>query len=311
MGEAARKAERETHRRSMTTLLLQTADASWRAWLKEQARERDIVCLDPGCADWGWPGRCSLIRDGKIVAWRFTGSRDPQRCPLAVLAAAPCLMKQAGPDALVLLFPWRQSPVLRQLSQAIVQVIEPDEILMPEGAGIDPEGWPVGPEETAAERQSPQVVRDAQLKARWIELTESCHTHEVDWTRVSVQGARLGSGSLVHPSPGYAEISGGHLHLIADENLSDEEAASLMDRAYASKITQVHPEDYEGLLCSFAHQDGSDFGMGRIAAVDPERRRFVVECTAIPPAPVRILKLGSLRIDRLGRELEEAKPWGL
>jgi polynucleotide 5'-kinase involved in rRNA processing len=66
---------------------------------------------------------------------------------------------------------------------------------------------------------------------------------------------------------------------------------------------------YRNLLCSFAKQSGEDFGMGILTDIDWNSMRAYAQCTAVPPAPVRILRLGSLRVDSNGHELGEVRPW--
>jgi hypothetical protein len=63
------------------------------------------------------------------------------------------------------------------------------------------------------------------------------------------------------------------------------------------------------LLCSFANQEGEDFGIGMIRGIDFVTGVAQVACTAVPPAPARILRIGGLRVDPNGNELGEARPW--
>jgi hypothetical protein len=299
------------------TLLLSSAEFSWREWLKEHRGSRDLICLDPADPAQSPPGRLTLFRGSKPLHWRFYGSLDPTRAPHVLIAALAEMLPRAGEDAIVQLFPARNAPLTRQLLSLCAQLVQPGEILTPKGAGIDLEGLPVGPEEIPIEAAFPAVVQQAQRKAQWLKLLESCSEHQVDLKRVAIEGARLGSGKKLHPdalakaglSAAHAEVAGGTLLLIAEEEPEEHAVSRALDVFHATRAAIVSPDAYENLLCSFARQTGEDFGDGIIRHIDFASGIAQIVSTAVPPAPVRILKLGGLRVDLTGRELGEARPW--
>jgi hypothetical protein len=300
------------------TLLMSKSDRTWRDWLKDHRGGRDLICLDPADPDQSPPGRLCLFRGEKPVAWRFYGSLDPQRSPHVLMAALIQLMEQAAEDVVVQLWPNRGTPLVRQATMLAAQVFKPDEILVPADSEIDQSGFPIGPETIELEPAFPPVVQVAQRKAHWMKMFENCETHEFEFSRVSIEGARIGSGKRIHPDDlvrffgGKAllgEVAGGSLFLIAKEDPEDAEMARALDHFHCSRAHLAHPAEYEGLLCSFAKQHGEDFGMGTIESIDFERGIIRANNTAVPPAPVRILRLGTLRVDTAGRELGEVRPW--
>jgi hypothetical protein len=300
------------------TLLLSTSERSWRDWLKEHRRGRDWICLDPGEPDQAPPGRLCLFRDERIVGWRFYGSLDSQRAPQLLLTALIQLLDQAAEGVVIQLWPNRGTPLIRHVTMLAAQITKPDEILVPKDSGMDQAGFPVGPEEVELEAAFPAMVQNAQRKAHWMKMFEACESHEFDLSRVSVEGARLGSGLPIHADDltrffkgkvVHGETAGGALFLIAREDPEDAEMARALDHFHCTRANIAHPGDYEGLLCSFAKQHGEDFGMGTIEAIDFEGGRVRAHCTAVAPAPVRILRLGALKVDTAGRELGEVRPW--
>lgn len=293
-------------------LLVGHPEWTWRTWIKENDQERDLICLDPGNGEWGWPARVCLIRADKIIAWQFVGTLDASRNPIAVLSGLTRFLA-ISPNSDVLLFPFRQTPVLRQLAIACAQIQQPEEVLVPDSTQLENEPWPVGAETVELEEPLFKIAREAQRRARWIEMIEAGEDHEVDWTKVGTAGIRLGSGQMLPVSgfEGWAEYSGPHLHVLNESDLDDNLAADLLSRSGTSKMSVVHPEDYVGLICSFAHQDGSDYGFGVIRQVDLARKKLIIRCTAVAPSPVRILKVGSVRIDETGIEAEPVKPWSI
>lgn len=295
------------------TLLVAHPKTTWRDWLKENQGKRDLLVLDPSLADHTAPARAYRYHEGKVREWRLVGTTDPQRNPLGLLAAAAELAPLCSPDALILTFPLRLTPVLRQIAHALATILQPQEVLVPEGSRLERQGWPVGADTIELPAAFPPLVRDAQRRARWIELIESTEHHQIELADVTLQGARLGSGTrLAHKDfAEYGEVSGGVLHVVSDNRLEDDQVARAMDLAHASKISIVSPSSYQGLLCSFAHQNGDDFGYGIVESFDPERYVMRVRNTAVPPAPVRILKLGNIRLQENGQELPPLPPWHL
>lgn len=302
----------------MTTILVGSPDFTWREWVKTHRKNRDLLVIDPAEPNYGTPARVALIRGEKCPLWRFVGSLDATRNPIAVLSGVASILPTLGPDWIAILPAYRHSPVLRHLCLAIAQLLRPDEILVPEGSDFERAGWPVGPQRVVLDAAFHDLVRSAQRRARWIELLEQALPHEVPLDRVSLEGVRLGSGieipvaSLKRTTLDcvlYAESFGQTSLLIADHELSPDQMATALDQTHATTATVIEPQSYSGLLCSFADQEGVDFGVGIIDSIDFTRRVINTRCTAIPPAPVRIVRVGSLRIDDSGKELGETKPW--
>lgn len=312
----------------MDTLLVATPETTWREWIKSHRGTRDLLVLDPANPNYGTPGRIALVRGDKTVAWRFVGTVDPVRNPLGVLAAVASMSRQLGENSLGLLFEYRSSPVLRHLALAVAQLLRPREILVPDRAGtgglfgdeVEEAGWPVGPQKVILDASFPEVVRVAQRRARWIELLERAECHEVLLDRVALEGAKLGSGSALSTAAlmkaglsavRHAERFGSTAFLVADHDLGPEEMAGVLDLTHVASASVVQSDSYDGLLCSFADQGGDDFGLGVIQHIDWEHRKLIVRCTAVPPAPVRIVRLGTLRIDSAGQEAGEVRPWSV
>ncbi|HVT13944.1 MAG TPA: hypothetical protein VHE55_16900 [Fimbriimonadaceae bacterium] len=274
--------------------------------------------MDPGEPSQSPPGKLTLFRGGKPLYWRFYGSLDPSRAPHVLVAALAEMLRQAESDPIVQLFPVRNAPLVRQTAALCAQLVQPDEILFPKGADLDLEGYPVGPEEVALENTFPAMVQQAQRKAQWLKLIEDCSAHEVDLRRVAIEGARLGSARPIHPDvlakAGLggtlrAEVAGGTLLLVTESEPEDHVMARALDVFHASRAAVVAPSAYENLLCSFARQSGEDFGIGIVKRIDFSAGVATILSTAVAPAPVRILRLGGLRVDAAGRELGEARPW--
>jgi hypothetical protein len=302
------------------TLLLSSASFTWREWLKEHGKERDFLCLDSADPAQSPPGKLTLFRGGKPLYWRFYGSLDSSRAPHVLIAALAHMLDQAEPDCIVQLFPIRNAPLTRQLVALCSQLIRPDEVLAPAGSGLDLEGYPVGPEEVELDAAFPAIVQQAQRKAQWLKLIESCSDHDLQLRRVAIEGARLGSAKPIHPDELaraglvdslHAEVAGGTLLVVSEQEPEDAVIARALDVFHASRATVVAPSSYDNLLCSFARQDGEDFGFGIVKCIDFAGGIARVACTAVPPAPVRILRLGSFKVDLSAREVGEVKPWAV
>lgn len=299
-------------------LLIGSIDTSWRSWLKENRGDRDLLVLDPADPDHGQLARLALFRGDKLISWRFYGSLDASRAPHVLISALGHMLPHAGEDAVVQLFPYRGTPLIRHVVVLLAQMVAPEEIFVPANASFDVEGFPVGPHAVEIEAAFPETVRAAQRKANWLKLAEKCVEHRVDLGGVAIEGARIGSGRKIDlqllakigvEEVFHAEDGGGTLFLVTEEEPTDQHLARALDVFHCGRAHIVAPDAYNGLLCSFARQNGEDFGTGFVQNIDFRTRTANILCDAVPPAPVRILKLGGLRIDSAGRELGEARPW--
>lgn len=300
------------------TLLIGSPGVTWRAWLKQHRGKRDLLVLDPTDPDHGHLGRLALFKGSKTSQSRFYGSLDPSRAPHVILASLIQMLDSASTDVIVQLFPLKGGPLLRNVALLVSQIVRPDEILVPEHPPFELDGFPVGPQEVELEAAFPEPVQAAQRKANWLKLLERCEMHEVDIARVSVEGARLGSGRKVRleqleklgiDEPLHAEVSGGTLFLVAEEEPPEGMVARALDVYHCGRAHIVPPGAYNGLLCSFGRQDGEDFGTGVVQSIDFTTQSAKILCDAVAPAPVRILKLGGLKVDTAGREMGEIRPW--
>ena len=300
------------------SLLIGSPKTSWRTWLKEHRGNQQLLVLDPADPDHGQLGRLALFKGDKPVLSRFYGSLDPTRAPHVLVAALAELLTEAEGDVIVQLFPLQGGPLLRQVVILMAQMVLPEDILVPYDPGFDLDGFPVGPNEVELEEAFPETVKHAQRKANWLKLLERCTKHEVDLSSISIEGARLGSGREIKreqlakvgiTEALHAEVSGGTLLLVGAEEPSEQAMTRALDVFHCGRIHALHPESYDNLLCSFARQDGEDFGTGIIQSIDFESRTATILCDAVEPAPVRVLKMGGLRIDTSGRELGEVRPW--
>jgi hypothetical protein len=286
-------------------LLLAHRRHDWRPWLKE--RGGSGLVLDPSFAEYGWPGRLQRVKGGKVVDWRFHGALDAAADPISLLTRT--LELAAEPADWALLFP-AETPLLRHLQAQIARLLAPAAILSPEGLVPESAVWPIGPELVEPAKPFPDMVVQAQRRARWLELWKAGREHVIDLGAVALEGARLGSGQVLS-SPGepWRERLGATLTAAQPQEPTPEQAARLMQDHLASRLHHIDPADYEGLLCSLARQDGEDFSMGVIQRMDLEARRAVIWADAEPEPAVRILRIGTLRLSRDGIEAESIRPW--
>lgn len=290
------------------TLLIGHPGVTWREWLKEHRENADLLVLDPSEPLYGPPARFVLAKGHRPVWQRFYGSLDAQRAPHVLVAALADALPHLGDQTLVQIFPYRPTPLLRQLVQLVHGLLRPDRVLIAEGTALDHAGFDAETVELGA--SLPPTVQAAQRKAHWLQLLESCEMHEVELANVTVEGTRLGSGTIVTRDLSgalYAERCGSALLAVTDSGSDDAWVGGALDATHTSRAHLFAPDAYDSLLCSFARANGEDFGMGMIREVDWSSRRMRIQCAAVPPAPVKILRLGALRVDENGNEGGEAK----
>lgn len=299
-------------------LLIGTYEHSWKAWIAQNAPQHDLIVLDPLDTDHGPAARFCLVRDGRVVRWCFYGSLNPQRAPHRVVECLAVLLAEARDAVVVQMFGYRPGPTLRQLSLSLASVLRPTRIVVGQGTPIDLEMWPIGPEEAQVDVAFPPVVRNAQRRARWLKMIEDCREHEVPIKRISFDGARLGSGvrldlgrlaKLGLEGTEHAEVCHKVLYLVSDLAIDERSLTAALDDVGAERAHVVNRTLFEGLLCAFSRDSGEDFGLGFVRQADFRSGVLHVSCTAIPPAPVRLVRLGSLRIDRSAKEYGEIRPW--
>ena len=299
------------------TLLIGGPQASWREWEKENLGGDDRLVLDPTDAASGTPTVLRLLRGERPLWTRLYGSLDPRRAPHVLLAALAEGMARAGDGLTVRLFATRNTPLLRQTVGLAASVLRPDRIVVAQGIDLDLDGFPLSPETPELPPAFPPPVQEAMRKAQWMKTLEACAAHEVDLRTATLEGTRLGSGTALSLEERrragledalHVERTGRTLLIVADAP-NERMVARALDVTHATKATLASPRAYEGLVLSFARPGGEEFGFGRVTRIDWEAMILHADCTAVPPVPVQILRLGSLRLDPKGNERGEARPW--
>jgi hypothetical protein len=298
------------------TLLIGGPEVSWRAWEKENLRGDDLLLLDPSDASYGAPTVLRLLRDDRPIWTRLYGSLDPRRAPHVMVAALAEGLERAGENLTVRLFAYRNTPLARQTVSLIASLLKPDRIVVAQGTELDLDGFPTGPETPELEPAFPPMVRDAMRKAQWMKLLESCSTHVIDLQKTVLEGTRLGSGRRYHPDEVkragldalHVEQSGKTLFVVS-EDIPESQIARALDLTHCTRVVIAAPMAYEGLVLAFVRPNGEEIGHGRVERIDWEEGRLYASCSAIPPVPVQILRLGALRIDVKGVERGEVRPW--
>jgi hypothetical protein len=296
------------------TVLVGHPSISWRPWIKDNRGNRDFLCLDPSDATYGQPGTITLFRGDRHLYQRFYGSLDPSRAPHVLFAALVEALTHSDRDLLIQLFVYRVTPLLRQTLQLALQHINADEVFIPEALR---DAVPDGQVLIGIDKSFPNLVQIAQRKAQWLDLLERCEDHVVDLNECRLEGARLGSGQRLSLNQrekvgldnAYAESIGNSLFIVSDEEFDERTISRAMDYTHTNRVSLASPELYHGAICAFSKPSGEDFGFGYIDHIDFEKMKAFVRCTAIPPVPVPILRIGSLRVDAQGNEHGELKPW--
>ncbi|HYF00176.1 MAG TPA: hypothetical protein VEJ18_14745 [Planctomycetota bacterium] len=295
------------------TLLIGTSQTTWRDWLRAERGRRDLFCLDPADPEHDHLARAVLLRGDRRVFTRFYGSLDAQRAPHVLIATLARALPLLADDALIQLFAYRETPVLRQATQLVVELLQPERVLAAAGIRV-----PVDATEVELAKGFTPNVQQAQRKAQWLKLREQGEMHEVDLKAVRVEGARLMAGTVLDAttraaaglqSAMHAERQGNTLFAVVPYDPEEVEIGRAMDTAGCSRAVFAHPETYEGLLCGFARGRGEDFGTGFIESIDWTSLRAKILCDAVAPAPVQTLRLGALRVDADGNERGEVRPW--
>lgn len=298
------------------TFLINDPKWTWREWLKTHLGERPFLCLDVSDADHGPAGRVYLLREGKVRSWRLVGSVYSNRNPVDLLAGGLRMLSEAGPDVVVLGFQMRESPVLRQMSLALAECLGGGVALAPTGSSFVHDVWPFEVSQVTLPEALPDAALLAQRRARWLDMLEQATEHAVSLDKVGVYGTRIGCGTRLHGSPFselgvYVERYGSTLLVVSDHEPADDLLQEAGNLAHTRHVSLVSPYSFDGLLCSFVRGSGEDFGIGVIKGIDFEAREMTVMNTAVAPAPVRMVRIGSVRIDMDGKESGETKPWAV
>ncbi len=299
------------------TLLIGGPHVSWRAWEKERLGDDDLLVLDPADASHGTAAVLRLMRGERPLWTRLYGSLDPRRAPHVLLAALGEGMARAEERLTVRLFAYRNTPLLRQTVALAAAVLRPDRIVVAAGTDLDLDGFPTGPETPTLDAAFPPMVQEAMRKAQWMKMLEACAPHEVDLRAATLEGTRLGSGRALSieerrkaglEGAAHVEQAGRVLLIVADDP-GERGIARALDVTHSTKAVLAAPRAYEGLVLSFVRPSGEEIGHGRVERIDWEAGLLHARCTAVPPVPTAIVRLGSLRLDAKGGERGEARPW--
>lgn len=248
---------------------------------------------------------------------KFYGSLDAQRSPHVVVGFLATALQTSKENLIVQLFPFRSTPLMRQTSLLISQILQPDKIFVASGTPIG-EGWPITPVDVDLEPALPREVQSAQRKAQWLTMLDNSEMHTVNLKEIAIEGARLGSGRTMPTEERarvglgecvHAEKIGSTLFCISDHDPDEDALSKALNETGCTRAHFVTPTTYQGLLCSLVRQNGDDLGCGIIVNIDWKEMRAQVRATAVAPAPARLIRLGSLRIGPQGDEWPEVRPW--
>ncbi len=303
----------------MRTVLIGHPRVSWKSWLKENRVQNELICLDPGDPIQALPTKLTFFKGPKPKSWRLYGSLDPNRAPNVLFASLVRLLESAGDNLIIQLPAYRPGPVARQTTLLLAEACRPDSILLAAGTELDGNGFTVGPEEVTLEQAFPPLVALAQRKARWMRFFDVATEQEINLNRVTIENLRLGSGRLLQPAEldrhlpaaAHVETCGQVLLVVIDHALEDDEVHRLLNTFHCTKLHTASPVDYANLVCSFARGSGEEFAFGIIREIDFRRRVARIVTDAVAPAPVSLLRVGSLKVDQNGNELGETKPWSI
>jgi hypothetical protein len=99
------------------------------------------------------------------------------------------------------------------------------------------------------------------------------------------------------------------LFVVTEHEPSEAEVAIALDAFGVAKAHLLGPNDLNGTYCGLARLNGDELGIGFIEKVDWSARTVVLRANAVPPVPIPVLHLGSIRTESNGRELAELSPW--
>lgn len=299
------------------TLLVGSPGAPWRDFLRSQPAA-PVLCLDPDDGDYNLPGRLGVFIGEQRMVWRFLGALDAFRAPHVVLGAAATWRQEYSEPVYIQAPAYRPSPIARQTLALLAQLLRPTRICLEERLDIGESGWPVGPERVRLAEPLPEIVRQARRRAQWMAAWEHTEAHTIPLAEVTVEGARLGAGRPLTyderedaglPRATYAERCGPVLLIVSNAELSEAVISRALQVSGATRAHCASPDTYAGLLCSFAHDSGDDFGFGFVERWDLSKGTMTCRTTAVAPVPVRILRLGLMRVAPDGHELGDVKTW--
>lgn len=298
------------------TVLLGSRQFSWKNWLEANLGERPLLVLDPADTHFGPATRLELMRREELLDWRLVASITPTRDPMGILTAAAVLKPKI--DFVAVLAPLTRSPIMRQLTADLCQVLGPSEILCPVGDDVDADLLPIGAATVELPAALPAIVGQAQRRARWIEAQQNASLHEVKLDEVTVLGAKLGSGLSLHGGPNvelgpylHLEISDGGLFGVSNEPVNEGQNNVVLAKNKANKITGALTEEYAHVVCSLNKQSGEPVAIGFIERAEFARNRLIVRSDLVNMRAVRQIVLGQTRVDGEGRELTEVRPWSI
>lgn len=301
------------------TIVIGSKELSARSWWQANC-SGPILIANPAFSDLRPSCQLSIWEQDKWRETAFVGTEDVTQAPHIWIAAVLKLLQKLPEVSTVVFPPLAPSPTLYNTFFAAIEVMQPNRIIIP--AGVDwahGAHWTVGPEEVEMEPAPPAMVDQAKRRSQWMSYLSSGKTHEIDLSQVRRQGTRIGIGDRVDTAAIAAPIhpesliyrQGSVLFVVSSAPLDDQAVNLLLNITHTEKIVLAAPEDYVGVVCSLAYESGEDFALGIVTHLDLSSRVITVQSPAIPPAPVRCLKLGLKRTNLEGQGLITVRPWSI
>ena len=296
--------------------LLQHQSHQWKPWLEENLKRRELIVLDPGSGV--FHARCILSRnlDEQVIDWRFLGSAEATMAPLSLIRGAKSLIDAANRDAVVLLPNYKSTPVLQEIYETLFSIIQPSRLFLPKGINPARNGWP--PCDEVPVSAPIEIVLTAQRRARWIEFQEDQESHEILLHTVHFSGGRLGLGEKLSLDSAnfpaetvWAEINGDTLFAITENLSNPDNFVPAMKKLGLKKIHLALSSDYEGLLIGLYRHQSEPIAMGTIERTDFRSGKIWMRTKVAPGTTIARVQLGLMRLDNLGKELGELRPWSI
>jgi len=294
--------------------LLQHPSHQWKTWIEENLERRELIILDPGCAIYHAPCMISRMSECQVIDWRFIGTSEAAHSPLALIRGAKNLLDSVSRDAVVLMPNYKSSPVNHEIYETLFCLFSPERLLIPSGVNPGRNSWPTCVE---IPLNAPmEVVFSTQRRARWIELIEGQEVHELLLHEVHFSESRLGLGDKIllesasfPASVVWAERHGDSLFVICDKNESLENFEQARKKLGLKKVVVAQSADYSGLLVGLYRHQSEPIAMGIIQKTDFRNGKILIKSKIAPGTKIARIQLGLLRLDSVGKELGELRPW--
>lgn len=291
-------------------LLLRSRESTVDRWIKESYPHNLILSLDPNPHRHGVPTTIGIRKESDFLYTAFIGTLNPLHNPMLFLESMIRLSQKISEDYIIEFPFWQNQYLYHQMLKTTCEVIQPTEIYIDEKIRLPSNLSYLNVQKISFDEGPTDTFLKTKRRSFWSQFFNEATLLEIHLNEVYLEGSRIGSGQYLNPlqfnpSVVYAEILGTKLFVITQNPLTYDQQKKILDQAGALRIIEIPVSNYSGLVCNVLEKYLLNVDLSVIQKIDFSTRTIYLLVLEPFPSHLKYIQLGILRLNNVGKELED------